>query len=419
MYDVDKIINDFPILKRKINGRRLVYLDSAATSQKPIEVINAIVKYYRSYNANIHRGIYKIAEEATSAYTDSKEKLAKFINASGYDEIVYTRNTTESINLVAKTWGESNIGKGDHILISEMEHHSNIVPWQVLAKAKGAKLDYVKLTSDKSALDYSSLEENLEKSPKLVAITHVSNVLGTINDVKKITRLAHKSGAIVLIDGAQSAPHMKVDVASIGCDFFALSGHKMLGPTGIGALYAKRELLEEMPPFITGGDMIKTVNYESATWNDLPWKFEAGTSNIEGGIGLGAAIDYINSIGISDIEAHERELTEYALKRIEEEQDVNVFGPGISKIEEKGGIIAFDLPGIHPHDVATIFDKDNIAIRAGHHCAMPLVLSLVHNSAVSRMSFYLYNTSDDVDAAINAIHKVKKLFGKRQIKYRG
>lgn len=412
MYDVKKVIRDFPILMRKINGKRLVYLDNAATSQKPVQVINAITKYYRNYNANIHRGIYKIAEEATAAYVDSKVKLAKFINADSYEEIVYTRNTTEAINLVAKTWGASNIAKGDHILITEMEHHSNIVPWQILAKEKGAKLDYVKLTSDKTQLDYNSLEENLEKHPKIVAVTHVSNVLGTINDVSKIAKLAHKNGAVVLIDGAQSTPHMRVNMHAIGCDFFAFSGHKMLGPTGIGALYAKRELLEEMPPFISGGDMIKTVSYNSATWNDLPWKFEAGTSNIEGGIGFGVAVDYINSIGIENIERHERALTKYALKMLEETHGVNVFGPGIDKINSKGGIIAFDIPGVHPHDVATIFDRDNIAIRAGHHCAMPLVVSLVHNSAVSRMSFYLYNTKDDIDMAIEAIDKVKKIFAK-------
>lgn len=410
MLDAEIVRKDFPILGTKTHGKPLVYLDSAATSQKPIQVINAIKEYYEGYNANIHRGIYEIAERATEAYTDSKVKLAKFLNADSYQELVYVRNTTEAINLVALTWGASNIKKDDHILISEMEHHSNIVPWIILAKKTGAKLDYIKLDAEHSELDEASIKEQLEKRPKLVAVTHVSNVLGTINDVKRITAMAHKAGAKVLIDGAQSAPHMPVDVKDIDCDFFALSGHKMLAPTGIGALYAKRQILEDMPPLFGGGDMIRTVSFHDYTPNDLPWKFEAGTSNIEGGIGLSAALDYLKKLGMANVQRHEMELTEYALGRLEEVKNVAAFGPDKSHIDKRGGVISFAINGVHPHDVASIFDSEGIAIRAGHHCAMPLVASILDEAAVARMSFYIYNTKAEVDKAIDAIAKVKKIF---------
>ena len=410
MLDAEIVRKDFPILGTMMHGKPLVYLDSAATSQKPIQVINAIKEYYEGYNANIHRGIYEISERATEAYTDSKVKLAKFLNADSYQELVYVRNTTEAINLVALTWGASNIKKDDHILISEMEHHSNIVPWIILAKKTGAKLDYIKLDAKHSELDEASIKEQLEKRPKLVAVTHVSNVLGTINDVKRITAMAHKAGAKVLIDGAQSAPHMPVDVKDIDCDFFALSGHKMLAPTGIGALYAKRQLLEDMPPLFGGGDMIRTVSFHDYTPNDLPWKFEAGTSNIEGGIGLSAALDYLKKLGMANVQRHEMELTEYALGRLEEVKNVAAFGPDKSHIDKRGGVISFAINGVHPHDVASIFDSEGIAIRAGHHCAMPLVASILDEAAVARMSFYIYNTKAEVDKAIDAIAKVKKIF---------
>ncbi len=408
--DVENIKKDFPIFNIKMNGKPLVYLDSAATSQKPKQVIDSIVKYYSEYNANIHRGIYEIAERATEEYTNSKEKLAKLINAKSIRNIVYVRNTTEAINLVALSWGNANIEKGDHILISDMEHHSNLVPWQLLAKRKGAILDYIKLDSNDEKLDMESFKENLEKDPKIVAVTQASNVLGTINDVKYITKEAKKHGSVVLVDGAQSAPHMPVDVQSIGCDFFALSAHKMLGPTGIGALYGTEEILNSMDPLYGGGDMISTVTRHAHSWNSLPWKFEAGTSNIEGGIAFGAAIDYLNTIGMDKIRRHEEKLTKHALESLENVDNVEVYGPKKGDIEIKSGVVSFGIKGVHPHDVAQIFNNEGIAIRAGHHCAMPLVTEVLRQGAVSRMSFYLYNNEEDIDKAIAAIDTVKKIF---------
>ncbi|MGC8585968.1 MAG: cysteine desulfurase [Candidatus Micrarchaeia archaeon] len=410
-YDVEKIRRNFPILSIRMNGKQLAYLDNAATSQKPLCVIDKLYEYYTKYNANIHRGVYKIAEKATEEYIASKAKVAKFINANGIEEIIYTRNTTESINLVALAWGNENIGKGDHILISEMEHHSNLVPWLLLAKRKGAFLDYVKMDSEKRELDMESLSEELEKRPKLVAITHVSNVLGTINNVKDISRKSHKAGALVLIDGAQSVPHMHVDVKDMDADFLAFSAHKMLGPTGIGVLYAKRSILEKMEPVIGGGDMISTVGYYSCTWNELPWKFEAGTSNIADAIAFGSAIDYLDKIGVEKIHQHEEELTEYALEELGKVKNVKVFGLGADAIKRRAGVISFSVKGIHAHDIAQIFDSEGIAIRSGHHCAMPLVTEELGESAVSRMSFYLYNKEEEIDRAINAIKKAKALFG--------
>ncbi len=409
-FDVDRVRADFPILKTKMNGKPLVYLDNAATSQKPYSVIDAIGNYYRTYNANIHRGIYKIAEEATIAYTDSKVKLEKFINANSMQEIVYTKNATDAINLVSLSWGGANVGRGDHILVSSMEHHSNLVPWMVLAKKKGAVLDYIALDKDNARLSTKSLDEQLEKRPKIVAVTHASNVLGTINDVKSITRKAHGAGAMVIVDGAQSAPHMKVDVRDIDCDFFAMSAHKMLGPMGIGALYAKKGILDSMEPLITGGDMIRSVTHNSYSWNDLPWKFEAGTSDVAGAVGFGAAIDYLNAVGMDKVRKHEKEITKYALKRMNETRNVRTFGLDMKGLEDKCGIIAFSLKGVHPHDVSQILDGEGIAIRAGQHCAMPLVTEILNENALSRISFYLYNKESEVDKVIDAIDMVKKKF---------
>lgn len=410
MFDVEKIRRDFPILGIKVNGKPLVYLDSAATSQRPRKVINAVSRCYRKYNANTHSGVYTIAEEATEEYLKSKRKVAKLINASGVEEIVYTHNTTESINLVARTWGEQNIKKGDHILISELEHHSNIVPWMMLAKKNGAILDYISLNKERTKLDEASIEEQLAKGPKLVSISQCSNVLGTIVDVKKIAEKAHRAGAKIMVDGAQSAPHMKVDMQDLDCDFFAFSGHKMLAPMGIGVLYGKRDLLEEMPPFLGGGDMIRTVSHNDFTPNELPWKFEAGTPFVEGGVALGAAVDYLKKLGIENVREHEKSLTRYALEKLSATKGVEVFGPPANEIEWRGGVIGFDIIGVHPHDVATIFDQEGVAIRAGHHCAMPLVVEVLRKPALSRMSFYIYNNESDVDRAIDAIATVKNKF---------
>ncbi|MGC8567932.1 MAG: aminotransferase class V-fold PLP-dependent enzyme [Candidatus Micrarchaeia archaeon] len=412
MYDIEEIRKDFPILKTKMNGKPLAYLDNAATSQKPMPVIESIREFYEEYNANIHRGIYKIAEEADFKYEESKRKVSRFINAEGMEEIVYVRNTTEAINLVALTWGEANISKNDHILITEMEHHSNLVPWQLLAQRKRAILDYVKVDKEKYTIDEESLEEGLEKNPKLVAVTHVSNVLGTVNNIKKISRKVHDAGAKILVDGAQSAPHMKIDVKELDADFFAFSGHKMLASTGIGVLYGKREILENTEPLFGGGDMILTVEPHSHTWNILPWKFEAGTSNIEGGISLGAAIDYINKIGLEEINNHEHALTRYALEKLASIRGIKIYGPLNEDPEMRSAVISFSLDGIHPHDIAQIFDSEGIAIRAGHHCAMPLVTRLLDQQAVSRMSFYLYNTKEEIDRAVVAIQKAQKIFGR-------
>lgn len=410
-FDVEKIRKDFPILKTQMNGKQLVYLDSAATSQKPRQVINAISKYYKTYNSNIHRAIYKISEEATEDYIDSKERLAKFIGARKGLEIIYVKNTTEAINLVALSWGNDNVNQGDRILISKMEHHSNIVPWQMLAKRKGAILDYIELTP-KMQIDMEDYKRKLEKKPKIVAFTHASNVLGTVNDAKLMTKLAHEAGAMVLVDGAQSTPHIPVNMKEIDCDFFALSSHKMLGPSGIGALYAKREILEKMNPLFGGGDMIRSVELQESTWNDLPWKFEAGTQNIEGAIGLRAAVKYLKKIGMENVHAHEKKLTKYALEKMGEIDYVKVYGPSIEYLENRLGVISFSIDGVHPHDAATVLDSEGIAIRSGHHCAMPLVRSIISETAVSRMSFYIYNREEEIDKAVEAIAKAKSMFSK-------
>jgi cysteine desulfurase / selenocysteine lyase len=405
--NVTEIRKDFPILRRETSpGVQLVYLDSTATSQKPLPVIEAMDNYYRRSNANIHRGVHTLAEEATTMYEQARLKIAKFINAKSAHQIIYTRNTTESINLVAYTWARANLKSGDLVILTEMEHHSNLVPWQMLQAERGVELDFIPVTQD-GMLDLDVYRSLLARNPKLVSFTHMSNVLGTINPAAEIIRLAHEAGAITVVDGAQSVPHLQVDVQALDADFLAFSAHKMCGPTGIGALYGKLELLEKMPPFLGGGDMIKEVKLRSFRPNTLPHKFEAGTPAIAEAVGFGAAVDYLSSLGMDAVAAHEHEITEYALERLEEVPGVNVFGPSA---ENKGGVAAFTLEGVHPHDVAQILDRDGIAIRAGHHCAQPL-----HEKfgipATSRASFYLYNTKDEVDLLVNGIYKVKELFG--------
>jgi len=407
MLNVKEIRGDFPIFERETRpGVRLVYLDSTATSQKPVSVIEAMNDFYRRSNANIHRGVHTLAEEATALYEDAREKIAKFINAPSARQIIYTRNTTESINLVAYTWARANLKPGDLVILTEMEHHSNLVPWHMLATERGIELDFIPVAED-GLLDMDAYRALLARTPKLVAFTHMSNVLGTINPAAEIIRLARDVGAVTLVDAAQSVPHLAVDAQALGADFLAFSAHKMCGPTGIGVLYGKVELLEAMPPFLGGGDMIKEVKLRSFRPNSIPYKFEAGTPAIAEAVGFGAAVDYLTKIGMTNIAAHEHEITEYALERLEEIPGVKVFGPSADK---KGGVASFTLDGVHPHDVAQILDRDGIAVRAGHHCAQPL-----HEKfgipATTRASFYLYNTKEEVDLLVNGIYKVKKMFG--------
>ena len=405
--NLEQIRKDFPILQRETRpGVRVTYLDSTATSQKPVQVIEAMNDYYRQSNANIHRGVHTLAEEATSMYEGAREKIAKFINASSSREVIYTRNTTESINLVAYSWARANLKAGDLVILTEMEHHSNLVPWHMLQAERGIELEFISVTED-GLLDLEMYKTLLSRRPKLVSFTHMSNVLGTINPAAEIIRLAHEAGAIALVDGAQSVPHLQVDAQALDADFYAFSAHKMCGPTGIGALYGKTSLLEAMPPFLGGGDMIKEVKLRSFRANTLPHKFEAGTPAIAEAIGFGAAVDYLSALGMDKIAAHEHEITEYALDRLEEIPGVKLFGPSADK---KGGVAAFTLEGVHPHDVAQILDRDGIAVRAGHHCAQPL-----HEKfgipATSRASFYLYSTKEEVDLLVNGIYKVKEMFG--------
>ncbi|GBC98301.1 Cysteine desulfurase SufS [bacterium HR17] len=406
--DAESVRKDFPIFRRTVRGKPLIYLDSAATSQKPQCVIDAERAFYERYNANVHRGAYLIAEEATAAYETAREKVAKFINAPGKECIVFTRGTTEAINLVAYAWGWANLRDGDEILLTGMEHHSNIVPWQLIAERTGAKIKVVPVTDD-GVLDMDAFERLITEQVKIVAVTHVSNVLGTINPVQEICRKAHEVGAVVLVDGAQAAPHLPVDVQAIGCDFYALSGHKMCGPTGSGVLYGRKELLEAMPPFLGGGEMIRTVTFERTTFNDVPYKFEAGTPPIAQAIGLGAAVDYLTHIGMERVRAHEIELTAYALERLQEVDGITIYGA--APPEQRGGVIAFNIGDIHPHDLATFLDAHGICIRAGHHCAQPLMRRL-NVAATARASFYLYNTPDEVDALESALRKAVRFFAR-------
>jgi cysteine desulfurase / selenocysteine lyase len=404
--NIDAIRADFPILTRETReNTRLVYLDSAATSQKPESVIRAMDEYYRLHNANIHRGVHTLAEEATAMYEGARKKVADFIHAGSANEVVFTRNTTESINLVAQTWGRSELNPGDLIILTEMEHHSNLVPWQILANEKNLQMEFVPVT-DEGELDQAVYLRLLEQHPKLVAFTHMSNVLGTINPARNMIKLAHEAKALVVLDGAQSVPHFPVDVQDLDADFLAFSAHKMLGPTGIGALYGKKILLEEIPPFMGGGDMIRQVKLRTFLPNTVPHKFEAGTPAIAEGIGFGAAIDYLNRVGMEVIADHEATLIKYALERLAEVPGVTVLGPDA---EKRGGVAAFTLDGIHPHDVAQILDHEGIAVRAGHHCAMPLH-ERYQIPASSRASFYLYNTTSEIDQLAEGLLKVKKIF---------
>jgi len=405
--DTELIRRDFPILDREVHsGVKLVYLDSTATSQKPTAVIESMDHYYRTTNANIHRGVHTLAEEATAEYESARKRIGAFIHAHSSREIIYTRNATESINLVALSWGRANLKAGDTIILTELEHHSNLVPWQMLAAELGLRLEFIPVAAD-GMLDQDEYGRLLLLEPKLVAFSHMSNVLGTISPAREMVQKAHAAGALVLIDGAQSVPHFPVDVQDLDADFLAFSGHKMCGPTGIGILYGKQALLEAMPPFMGGGDMIRKVYLRSFTPNDLPYKFEAGTPAIAEAIGLGTAVDYLNAIGMDAIANHEQELTRYAMDRLSEVSGLMLLGP---TAEQRGGVTSFTLQGIHPHDIAQILDGEGIAVRAGHHCAMPL-----HDKyqipATTRASFYLYTTKDEIDCLVEGIEKVKKVFG--------
>jgi len=404
--DVAEIRKDFPILTREIRGKPLVYLDNAATSQKPRCVIDALKQYYEQYNANVHRAIHALGEKATREYERAREKVARFINADGPECIVFTKSATEAINLVRFAWGRKFIREGDEILLTEMEHHSNLIPWQLLAQEQGASLRFIAFHQD-GTLRLEELGSLLRERTKLVAITHMSNVFGTINPVSFIAEVAHRKGAVVLVDGAQSVPHLPVDVQKLGCDFLAFSGHKMLGPTGVGVLYAKKHWLEAMNPFLGGGEMISEVWLDHATWNEVPYKFEAGTPCISEAIGLGVAVDYLKSIGAERVRQHEMELTQYALERMTDLGFVTIYGQ--APVENRGGVIAFNVEGIHPHDLAQFLDQDGIAVRAGHHCAQPLMKRL-GIPAAARASFYLYNTPEEVDVLIRSLEKAKTFF---------
>ena len=406
--NVEKIREDFPILNRKVNGdKALVYLDNAATTQKPLAVIEAIHDYYMNYNSNIHRAVHQLAEEATIAFEKTREKVAEFINAKSTEEIIFTRNATEALNLVAYSWGRANVKKDDKIVITEMEHHSNIVPWQILTSEKGAKLEYIGV-DDNGHLKMNEYKDHLEsKKVKLVSVTHMSNVLGTIIPVNDIIKMSHERGIPVLIDGAQSVPHIAVDVQDMDCDFMAFSAHKMLGPTGVGILYVKRDILENMPPFMGGGDMIKEVHKYETRYNDLPYKFEGGTPNIADVIGFSAAIDYLDDLGMDKVREHEIELTKYAIDRISGVKGVTLYGP--RNVNDRGGVVSFNIGDIHPHDLATIMNDHGVAIRSGHHCAQVLMERL-DVAATSRASFYIYNTKREIDTFIGALEEARRLF---------
>lgn len=407
MYEIQDVRADFPALARTVHdGKPLVYLDNAATSQKPASVIEAMNTYYRRHNSNVHRGIHTLSEEATSAYEDARKRIGRFINARSPREVIYTRNTSESINLVAYSWGRANLTADDAVLITEMEHHSNIVPWQLLRDEIGFELRVVPVT-DEGYLDEAALDDLLDDRVKLVSVVHMSNVLGTINPVADIAQKAHDVGAVILVDAAQSVPHMPVDVRALNIDFLAFSSHKMCGPTGMGVLWGRRELLQEMPPFLGGGDMINTVTLERSTWADLPHKFEAGTPAIAEAIGLGAAVDYLSDLGMDNIRQHEIELTAYALEALSDVPNLRMLGP--QQPAHKGGVVAFTLGDVHAHDIAAVLDRDGVAVRAGHHCAQPL-MQRYNLTSTARASVYLYNTKAEIDQLVESLRNVERVF---------
>ncbi|MGX4668905.1 cysteine desulfurase [Cerasibacillus sp. JNUCC 74] len=402
--DVKAIREQFPILNQEVNGHPFVYLDSSATSQKPIQVMEAVDNYYRTYNSNVHRGVHTLGTKATTAYEGARDKVRRFINADSTKEIIFTRGTTTAINTVASSYARANLKAGDEIVITPMEHHSNIIPWQQAAKATGASLKYIPLQED-GTIRLEDVRKTVTKQTKIVAIAHVSNVLGTINPIKEIADIAHEHGAVIIVDGAQGAPHMKIDVKALNCDFYAFSGHKMAAPTGIGVLYGKKEILEQMEPVEFGGEMIDFVHLYESTWKELPWKFEAGTPIIAGAIGLGAAIDFLQEIGMDKITEHEQKLADYAMEQLRTIEGIRIYGP-----EHRAALVTFNLDDIHPHDTATVLDAEGIAVRAGHHCAQPLMRWL-EVTATARASFYLYNTKEDVDRLVDGLRKTKEYFG--------
>ncbi|KIL46455.1 cysteine desulfurase [Jeotgalibacillus alimentarius] len=404
--NIQEIRRQFPILDQEVNGQPLVYLDSAATSQKPLSVIRALDEYYKGYNSNVHRGVHTLGTRATDGYEGAREKVRKFINAASNEEVIFMRGTTTAINTVAQSYGADNVKEGDEIVITHMEHHSNIIPWQQLAKITGATLKYVPLQED-GTLSLDDVRETITDNTKIVSIMMVSNVLGTMNPIKEITQIAHEHGAVMMVDGAQAAPHMKVDVQDLDCDFFAFSGHKMAGPTGIGVLYGKKKHLNAMEPVEFGGEMIDFVGLQDSTWKELPWKFEGGTPIIAGAIGLGAAIDFLNEIGLDEIEKYEHHLAAYAMEKMSEIDGLTIYGP--KDPGQRAGLVTFNLDDVHPHDLATVLDADGIAIRAGHHCAQPL-MKWLDVSSTARASFYLYNTEEDIDRLVNGLVKTKEYF---------
>ena len=405
MYDVEEIRRDFPILEREVNGKRLAYLDNAATSQKPRQVIQALTGYYELHNANVHRGVHRLAEEATAAYEGARRKVARFLGAQDTRALIFTRGTTESINLVAHAWGRKFLSEGDEVVLTETEHHSNLVPWQLAAQATGAKLRFIPVLED-GTLDLQEAERLIGAKTRLVGCIHASNVLATINPVEELARMAHGAEALMLVDGAQSAPHLPVDVEELGCDFYACSGHKMLGPTGVGVLWGRLGILEEMDPFMGGGEMIREVRLDRSTWNDLPYKFEAGTMNVAQAVGLGSAVDYLDELGMQNVREHEKQLGEYAYRSLSEIEGITLYGPE----EDRMGLVSFSLPDVHPHDLSQLLDEDGIAIRSGHHCAQPLMRRL-GVAATARASFYLYNTEREVDAPVEALARAREFFG--------
>ncbi|WP_226580239.1 cysteine desulfurase [Halobacillus litoralis] len=402
--DVKAVREEFPILHQEVNGHPLVYLDSSATSQKPLKVIEKLEEYYRGYNSNVHRGVHTLGTIATDEYEGAREKVRRFINASSTQEVIFTRGTTTAINTVAASYGRANLSEGDEVVITPMEHHSNIIPWQQIVKETGATLKYIPLQPDGTIL-LEDARATITSNTKIVSIMHVSNVLGTINPVKEIAEIAHDNNAVMLVDGAQSAPHMKIDVQDLDADFYTFSGHKMCGPTGIGVLYGKKALLENMEPVEFGGEMIDFVNLYDSTWKELPWKFEGGTPIIAGAVGLGAAIDFLTDIGLDDIKAHEEKLAAYALHEMNKIDGMQIYGP-----EHRAGLVTFNLADVHPHDLATVLDAEGIAVRAGHHCAQPLMRWL-EVSATARASFYLYNTEDEIDRLVAGLQTTKEYFG--------